>query len=83
MDREVSAHEPRLAFDGGAFGVTLLTRLIREAPEFLKAGSVLGFEVGLGQGNAIARMLERAAAYRGIERLSDESGEIRAFLART
>jgi release factor glutamine methyltransferase len=83
MDREVSAHEPRLAFDGGVFGVTFLTRLIREAPEFLKAGSVLGFEVGLGQGSAIARMLERTAAYRSVERLVDESGEVRAFLART
>ncbi len=83
MDREVAAHEPRLAFDGGAFGVTLLTRLIREAPEFLRPDSLLGFEVGLGQGKAIARMLERAAAYRGVEPLADESGEIRAFLART
>lgn len=83
MDREVSAHEPRIAFDGGAFGVTLLTRLIREAPVFLKRDSLLGFEVGLGQGKAIGRMLERSAAYRDVEPLADASGEIRAFLART
>ena len=83
MDPEVSRHEPRLAFDGGAFGVTILTRLIREAPEFLKAGSFLCFEVGLGQGNAIARMLERATVYRTIEPLVDEAGGIRAFLAQT
>ena len=83
MDREVSAYEPRLAFDGGAFGVTLLTRLIREAPEFLRADSLLGFEVGLGQRKAIARMLENATAYRSVEPMVDASGEIRAFLART
>jgi methylase of polypeptide subunit release factors len=83
LDREVSEYEPRLAFDGGAFGVTILTRLIQEAPEFLKPESFLCFEVGLGQGNAITRMLERARVYRNLEPLFDESGEIRAFLAQT
>lgn len=83
MDREVSGHEPRLAFDGGAFGVTILTRLIREAPRFLKPDSCLCFEVGLGQGNAITRMLKKESVYRVIEPLADESGEIRALLART
>lgn len=83
MDREISGHEPRLAFDGGAFGVTILTRLIHEAPKFLKPESFLCFEVGLGQGNAITRMLERARVYRNIEPLLNESGEVRAFLAQT
>lgn len=83
MDREVSRYEPRLAFDGGAFGVTILTRLIREAPKFLKPDSFLCFEVGLGQGNAITRMLENARVYRNIEPKVDESGEIRAFIAQT
>jgi release factor glutamine methyltransferase len=83
MDPEISGHEPRLAFDGGAFGVTILTRLIREAPEFLKPDSALCFEVGRGQASAIARMLERSAAYRTIEPLADDSGETRAFIART
>ena len=83
MDREVSLHEPRLAFDGGAFGVTILTRLIREAPKFLKPDSFLCFEVGLGQGDAIARMLKKEGVYRNIEPKVDESGEIRAFIAQT
>jgi release factor glutamine methyltransferase len=83
MGAEISAHEPRLAFDGGVFGVSVLTRLIREAPDFLRPGSALGFEVGLGQGKAIARMLERNPAYRDVRPLADASGAIRAFLART
>lgn len=83
MDREVSLHEPRLAFDGGAFGVTILIRLIREAPKFLKPDSFLCFEVGLGQGDAITRMLENARVYRNIEPKVDASGEIRAFIAQT
>ncbi len=83
MDPEVARHEPRLAFDGGAFGVTILTRLIHEAPKFLKPASFLCFEVGAGQGRAIARLLEKTGDYRNIEPLVDEAGEIRAFLAQT
>jgi release factor glutamine methyltransferase len=83
MDPEISRHEPRVAFDGGAFGVTILTRLIHEAPRFLKPDSNLCFEVGLGQGKAIARMLEKAKMYRRIDPLVDGSGEIRGFFART
>ena len=81
MSPEVSRHEPRLAFDGGAFGITILTRLIHEAPRFLRSESFLCFEVGHGQGRAVARMLERAGEYRDVKPLADESGEIRAFLA--
>lgn len=83
MDPEVSRHEPRRAFDGGVFGVTILTRLIHEAPEFLKPRSFLCFEVGLGQGKAIARLLERAGPYRDIAPIVDGAGEVRAFRVQT
>jgi len=83
MDPEVSRHEPRLAFDGGAFGITILTRLIREAPKFLKPDSFLCFEVGARQGTAMTRMLEKAGAYRNIDPLVDETGEIRALVVKT
>ena len=83
MDPEVSRHEPRLAFDGGAFGLTILTRLIHEAPKFLRPDSFLCFEVGVGQGKAIARMLQKTEVFRNIEPVVDESGEIRAFRAQT
>jgi release factor glutamine methyltransferase len=83
MDPEVFRHEPRLAFDGGVFGVAVLTRLIHDAPMFLKPDSFLCFEVGLGQGRAIARLLERAGTYRNIEPLVDELGEVRAFRVQT
>ncbi len=62
MDSEIAAHEPHLAFDGGPLGVNVLMRLLQEAPRYLKTGGWLGFEVGLGQGPAMARRL-RAGAY--------------------
>jgi release factor glutamine methyltransferase len=82
MPREIAAFEPPAAFDGGPFGVKILTRLLRESRKFLKPGGWLAFEVGLGQGKAMQKMLENSPAYRDIEALPDSSGETRALLAR-
>jgi release factor glutamine methyltransferase len=83
MPGEIADYEPRLAFDGGAFGISVLFRLVAEAPQFLKPGSWLCFEVGVGQGEPMATRLERAGAYMAVERVRDSSGEVRAILART
>jgi len=82
MPREISAFEPRLAFDGGPFGVRILTRLVREARKFLKPEGWLAFEVGLGQGAAMRKILEGSPLYRDVESLPDAAGETRALLAR-
>jgi release factor glutamine methyltransferase len=83
MAHEVSGFEPRLAFDGGPFGVKILTRIVREAPRHLKPDSWLAFEVGLGQGKAMEKMLRASPDFAAVEALSDQSGETRALLART
>ncbi len=83
MHREISAFEPAMAFDGGIYGVSILTRLIKNAPRFLKPASWLCFEVGLGQGELMARQLQRIPAYSTVETAADAAGEIRALLART
>jgi release factor glutamine methyltransferase len=36
MAPEIAAHEPRLAFDGGPLGVTILLRLLEESPRLLR-----------------------------------------------
>ena len=82
MPREIAAFEPRLAFDGGPFGVRILTRLVREAHPFLIPGGWLAFEVGLGQGAAMRKILEASPHYRDVESLTDATGETRALLAR-
>jgi release factor glutamine methyltransferase len=82
MPAEIAQFEPQLAFDGGPFGVRILTRLIQEAPRFLRAGGWLAFEVGLGQGDWVMRRLQPSAGYADIRPLSDENGQIRAVLAR-
>ena len=82
MHPEISRHEPQAAFNGGAYGVTILMKLVKNAPRFLRPGGWLGFEVGHGQGAGLTRQLERNPAFAGVETYSDASGEIRAILAK-
>jgi release factor glutamine methyltransferase len=82
LPREISEFEPRAAFDGGPFGVRILTRLVREARKFLKPDGWLAFEVGLGQGTPMRKILENSVDYREVEMLPDAEGETRALLAR-
>ena len=82
MAREISGFEPREAFDGGAFGVNVLQRLIEESAAFLKPGGWLGFEVGAGQGSAVIKRLRRRDRYGEIIGKEDPDGIVRAVLAR-
>lgn len=82
MAGEIADHEPRLAFDGGPFGVTILMRLVEDAPKFLRAGAWLALEVGLGQGPALVKRLQRNDAYQETRALEDDNGDIRVILAR-
>ena len=82
MHPEISLFEPQEAFNGGVYGVSILTRLLRQAPRFLKPGGWLGFEVGQGQGPLLARQLAKDPRFCAVERFSDEAGEVRAILAR-
>ena len=80
---EIGQFEPREAFDAGAFGLAIISRLISDAPRFLKPESWLCFEVGLGQGPFFASRLKSAGPYRTIETAVDAAGEVRALIART
>ncbi len=82
MHPEIARHEPQAAFNGGAYGVSVLMKLVKNAPRYLRPGGWLGFEVGHGQGPGLARQLERNAAFVAVETYSDAAGEIRAILAK-
>ena len=83
MHPEISGYEPEAAFNGGVYGVSILMKLLREAPRFLRPGGWLAFEVGHGQGPGLARQLERNPAFAGVETYADAAGEIRAILAKS
>jgi release factor glutamine methyltransferase len=81
MPREIIGHEPRLAFDGGPFGIRIVERLIREAPRFLRNGGCLAFEVGLGQGPALMKRMSGDQRYSRLYSIEDGAGAVRAIVA--
>jgi release factor glutamine methyltransferase len=81
MPREIIDHEPRLAFDGGPFGIHIVEKLLREAPRFLRKGGSLAFEVGLGQGPALTKRLSADKRYSRVRPITDKAGAVRALLA--
>ncbi len=81
MAREISEHEPRLAFDGGPFGIKILNSLMKQAPQFLKPGGWLAFEVGSGQGESIVKRMEKS--YSNVQTACDENGEIRVVMGQS
>lgn len=79
MPVEISRHEPAAAFDGGALGVSILMRLVDAAPRFLRNGGHLAFEVGAGQGPAMARRLRSRPEYTDVQLLEDAGGVVRVL----
>jgi len=79
MPEEIARHEPQLAFDGGPFGLSLVGKLLKEAPRYLKPNGWLVFEVGLGQGEPLLKRLERNPDYRQVDTRQDQHGNIRVL----
>jgi HemK-like putative methylase len=76
------ADEPREAFDGGPYGVTLHQRIAREAMALLKPGGWLVMEFGLGQHDQVSRLFERSRAFDEITLVNDVSGSPRVAAGR-
>lgn len=57
LQPEVAEFEPRRALDGGADGLDAYRRLAPDTARLLKPGGVAVLEFGLGQGDAVARLM--------------------------
>ncbi len=66
--------EPREAFDGGPYGISIQQRLVRDALDFLKPGGWLAFEFGQGQERQAAAMIARTKAYSEVLFVLDPNG---------
>lgn len=73
-------HEPREAFDGGPYGISIHQRLVREAAPFLKPGGWLLFEFGEGQDRQAAALLARAKCYQPVRFAEDTAGRPRVAI---
>ena len=74
-------HEPRAAFDGGPYGVSIFQRVVRDALVFLKPGGLLLFEIGAGQERQVAALFERSGGYTRIDEFRDRDGMVRVVSA--
>lgn len=82
MATEISEHEPRMAFDGGSLGLSIVSRLVQEAPDWLRPGGWLCFEIGLGQGSYWQKRIPRFPGWEVVEPVEDDEGNIRVITAR-
>ncbi|HMG76916.1 MAG TPA: peptide chain release factor N(5)-glutamine methyltransferase [Pyrinomonadaceae bacterium] len=58
LQREVD-YEPRAALAGGPDGLSVIRRLLLEAPPFLRPGGYFVFEIGFGQSEAVEQLIDR------------------------
>ena len=58
LQREVKDHEPLLALSPGSDGLSVIRRLILEAPAFLKSEGHLIMEIGFDQGEAVIDLID-------------------------
>ena len=80
--QELLGAEPREAFDGGPYGLTIHQRVIKEALPFLRPQGMLVFEIGLGQERQLELLFRRAKAYTATEQRRDDAGQVRVVSAR-
>ena len=77
---EVRIHEPRLALDGGADGLTLIRRIVTTARRYLRPSSALAIETAGGDQVEAAAALLRAAGWDRVAVRADLVG-IERFVA--
>jgi release factor glutamine methyltransferase len=81
MHEEIAKYEPRLAFDGGALCLSIISRLLTDAPRFLRPGSSVAFEVGVGLGKYVSGRARKSGAYADVREIPDDAGETRVIVA--
>ena len=72
--KEVRAHEPYNALDGGRDGLEFYRRLAKDAPETLKHGCAVLMEIGCDQKDDVARIFKEDGRYFDAECIKDLAG---------
>jgi release factor glutamine methyltransferase len=69
-------HEPREAFAGGPYGVSIIMRVLREALPFLRPGGRLFIEVGPREEHHAIGLFKRFTGYDEIGVIPGETGKV-------
>ncbi|SFT25181.1 peptide chain release factor N(5)-glutamine methyltransferase [Paenibacillus sp. BC26] len=81
LQPEVRDHEPRLALDGGDDGLTPYRRMAEQLLQLSSLPRIVGFELGMGQAEAVADLLRGIGAWREVRSIPDYAGIDRHVLA--
>jgi release factor glutamine methyltransferase len=73
LQREVRDHEPLVALSPGPDGLTMIRRLLQDAPGFLKPNGYLIMEIGFDQGEKVQSLVD-ADVWRSLEVRPDLQG---------
>jgi len=81
LPRLVRDFEPRMALDGGADGLQLISRLVSEAARVLSSGGQIILEIGDDQADAVTELLCQKKHFHPIHLKSDYAGRARVVKA--
>jgi len=70
LQPEVRDKEPRTALDGGEDGLDIVRSIVVESIKYLRSGSPLILEIGIGQSEAVAALFDRTL-WRSVDVLKD------------
>jgi len=74
LQREVREHEPVLALDGGDDGLFCYRRMLAQMERLPSVPSLIGFEVGFGQAQDVAKLMKNCGWWKRVEIILDYSG---------
>lgn len=80
LSPDVREHEPHIALFAGEDGLSIIRRLISEAPSYLNPGGKLIFEIGDTQGNPVQELINEQPVYNDSQIIKDYAGKDRVVV---